>query len=878
MYVRSLLVCSLIHTFVGLASAAEVRGRVEDNSGAAIAGANIIVACPNDARTTMSDAAGRFEIQGLPRTRCTVAGSHVNFASTMVEVDLASADRANTRLVLPIQTLDAGVVVTTAGGIRETLTDVPSGVSIITGRDFAMRPYQVLPQVLREEPGVLVQQTTAAAGSPIIRGFTGQSNIYLVDGVRLNTSMWRSGPAQYMAWLSSANVDRLELVRGPMSVQYGSDALGGAVNVIAARPAFSASGVRFGGQADVMAASSDSSAGLDGTFTVRAPRAALSVGGGRKNVGDLRPGGGKDSHAAVARFLGLDSSTLYDRLPGTGYEQWNTQAIGQARIGLTGILSGSYRRERQSGISRYDRIEGGEGLFRSEITPQEFDFGVLRYEQAALPIVGSIRATFSYNRQLDGTTEQARPLATSAINSDETGVTALGYQVQATQRLSDHVVTYGVELYDETIDASRSSQVGATITPVRPLIPDGTTYRSTGVFAQVSSRELFDRVSLRGGVRFNTYNYQTKANSAFAIAAEDVDFDALTFNGAATVNIGRGLKAVFTAGRGFRAANASDLGSVGVSGGGGFEISPSTAKDLGAFVGTTDATDAVSTGVLAGGLKPESEMAYEAGLRFANSRVNVSATFFDLELKDAIARRALIFPTNVVGLTISGRTIDRQDAAGRAYIAIDARPIGTRANSSKGRILGVDVDALARLAPRWTARAWFSMANGRDIAADTYIRRMNPPMGGATVSWDGPRHLRVEGTMAFARAQTRLVTGDLTDARIGGRRTNAQIASYFNGTATDTGLVSGGILLATGETLAQVQTRLNGSTASSAFSHLFGEAPGYVTVGARALYPLSSHVDLVLIGENLTDKNYRLIGSGVDSAGRNAQVRLRVRW
>jgi hemoglobin/transferrin/lactoferrin receptor protein len=876
-YVRPLVVCSFLLLIATSAFATDLRGRVEDNSGAAIAGANVVVACPNDARTTVSDAAGRFEIQGLPRTRCTVAGSHANFATTMIEVDMTN-DRANTRLVLPIQTLDSAVVVTTSGGIRETASDVPSAVSVIGGRELAMRPYQVLPQVLREEPGVVVQQTTAAAGSPIIRGFTGQSNVYLVDGVRLNTSMWRSGPVQYFAWLSPANVDRLELVRGPMSVQYGSDALGGAVNVIPTRPAFSASGVRFGGQLDAMAASSDSSGGVDGTFTVRAPRVALAIGGGRKSVGDLRPGGGKDSHAAVTRFLGIDNAALYDKLPSTGYDHWNTQAIAQARVGATGIVSGFYRSDRQSGISRYDRINGGEGLYRSEITPQEFDLGVLRYEHAALPWVGSLRATFSYNRQLDGTIEQARPLATSAINADETGVTALGYQVQATQRFAGNVVTVGIERFNESIDATRTSQVGSTITPVRPLIPDGTTYSSTGLFAQASSREWFDRVNLRGGVRFNTYNYTTEANAGFAIAAEDVDFDALTFNGAATINLVKGLKAVFSASRGFRAANAADLGSVGVSGGGGFEISPSTAKELGAFIGTTDATDAVSTGVLAGGLKPESELAYEAGLRFANPRVNLSATFFDLELKDAISRRALIFPTNVVGLTISGRTIDRQDAAGRAFIAIDARPIGTRANSSKGRIRGVDVDGIVQFAPRWTARAWFSIANGKDLAANTYIRRMNPPMGGATLSWDAPYRLRVEGTMSFARAQTRLVTGDFTDARIGGRRTNAQIASYFNGTATDLGLVSGGILQATGETLAQVQTRLTGSTTSSAFSNLFAEAPGYVTVGARAMYPLSSRVDLIVIAENLTDKNYRVIGSGVDAAGRNAQVRLRVRF
>ena len=68
-------------------------------------------------------------------------------------------------------------------------TAVPEAMSITTRRDIDSRPYTLLPQVLREEPGILLQQTTSAQVSPIIRGFTGQSNIYLLDGVRLNTGL-----------------------------------------------------------------------------------------------------------------------------------------------------------------------------------------------------------------------------------------------------------------------------------------------------------------------------------------------------------------------------------------------------------------------------------------------------------------------------------------------------------------------------------------------------------------------------------------------------------------------------------------------------------------------------------------------------------------
>jgi outer membrane receptor protein involved in Fe transport len=856
------------------ANAAVLKGSVQDTSGGAVAEATIMLACPGTARTTTADARGRFELRDLPASRCTVAASREHFSSALVDVDLSSNGEITARLVLPVETLDTSLVVTPAVGGPEHAADVPAGLSVVGGQELRMRPATVLPDVLREEPGIVVQQTTAAAGSPIIRGFTGQSNVYLVDGVRLNTSMWRSGPVQYLAWLSAAGAERLEVVRGPMSVQYGSDALGGAINVISSRPGFSARGIEINGAFQSQIASANSSRGGDASVSIRGTRAALSIGGSRQSVGELRAGGGGDSHAAVTRYFGLPASTIADRMRGTGYDQWGLQASGQVRTGRDGIFSGVYRSDRQTGVNRYDRINGGEGLFRSEITPQRFDLGVLRYERASLGFLEGARVTFSVNRQLDGTVEQARP--TARIDSDRTGVTAYGYQAQVSRRFAGNIVTGGVERFDETIDAGRWQTTGATVTAIRPLIPDGTQYTSTGAFLQAASRDIFDRVSLRGGLRYNAYRYQTDANSAFSIAAEDVTMNAVTFNAAASIAITPSLRATASVGRGFRAANTADLGAVGVSGGGGFEISPNVAAGLNAIIGTTDGTDAVSTSKRVSGLAPESEYAYEAGLRYNGRHVSASATLFDLELYDAISRRALVFDTSVVGMIISGREIVRQDASGLAYIAIDPRPIGTRVNSSRGRIRGADLEGIVRLGPQWSARTYFSMANGRDLQTGAFLRRMNPPMGGLNVAWQrAPRGLRVEATMTYARTQTRLASGDLTDARIGGRRTTATIASYFNGTATDIGLVRNGILVPTGETLAQVQARVLGGAASGL---LFADAPGFVTFGARAMYPVTATVDVIVVGENLTDRNYRLIGSGVDAPGVNLVAKIRFRF
>ena len=104
------------------------------------------------------------------------------------------------------------------------------------GEELESRPVQLLPQALREETGVLVQQTTTAQASVFIRGFSAQRVVYLLDGVRFNTSTYRAGATQYLGWIDPAAVQRIEIVRGPSSVQYGSDAIGGVVNVLAQRP------------------------------------------------------------------------------------------------------------------------------------------------------------------------------------------------------------------------------------------------------------------------------------------------------------------------------------------------------------------------------------------------------------------------------------------------------------------------------------------------------------------------------------------------------------------------------------------------------------------------------------------------------------------
>jgi outer membrane receptor protein involved in Fe transport len=349
-----------------------------------------------------------------------------------------------------------------------------------------------------------------------------------------------------------------------------------------------------------------------------------------------------------------------------------------------------------------------------------------------------------------------------------------------------------------------------------------------------------------------------------------------TFQAGAVYLVHPSLTITGSVSRGFRAANAFDFGSIGLNGGAGFEISPYRAVELGAFRGSTDGATAVSTGRQVGDLDPERLMSYEAGLRWQTSRVSASVNVFDNEFHDAIERRTLIFDRNVVGEDLAGYPIIRMDAAGRAYVANEARPIVTRVNVSRSRILGYEGEMSVRLSPAWRARGWASMARGTELETDLPRRRMPPGMGGAAITWQpvGARWW-VEATMIAATRQDRLSDGDIGDARIGASRTPASIASFFNGTATDRGLVVNGRLVETGETLPEVQARVLGG---APLLPLFTETPGFAVVGVRAGMRLGARVDVTLIGENLGDRNYRLHGSGVDEPGLNLVARLRARF
>lgn len=179
----------------------------------------------------------------------------------------------------------------TARRIEAPPMRLPYMVNAIEAGELAERLPRSLPEALRDTPGAMVQKTAHGQGSPFIRGFTGFRTLLLVDGIRLNNSTFREGPNQYWNTVDPLTISRLEVVKGPSSVHYGSDAIGGTVNALTVGPGGYADGFGWERRAFYRVSSAESShtarAEVSGHFD---RDVGFSLGGSWKDYGDLRGG------------------------------------------------------------------------------------------------------------------------------------------------------------------------------------------------------------------------------------------------------------------------------------------------------------------------------------------------------------------------------------------------------------------------------------------------------------------------------------------------------------------------------------------------------------------------------------------------------------
>lgn len=130
-----------------------------------------------------------------------------------------------------------GEVVVTATRSEQPIADAPATMSVVTGTELRRRPVQDLAEALENEPGVAINGIGMTRRGISIRGMSNEHVLTLVDGRRINDASANMAHVDFdLGWVPSIAIDRIEVVRGPLSALYGSEALAGVINVITRRP------------------------------------------------------------------------------------------------------------------------------------------------------------------------------------------------------------------------------------------------------------------------------------------------------------------------------------------------------------------------------------------------------------------------------------------------------------------------------------------------------------------------------------------------------------------------------------------------------------------------------------------------------------------
>ncbi len=303
------------------APAGIIQGTVT-GSDSALAG--VRVSLIETGRVTTTDAQGHYRFSSIARGSYGISFAMVGYAPRVFRVRMENSDiTLNVSLVPSLVELPDLQV--TASPLATTALNSPQPTSVLGAADLAATGAPTLGETASSLPGVRSVSTGAGIGKPVIRGLTSNRVLVLANGQRMETAQWgdEHGPN-----IETADAQRIEVIRGPASVLYGSDALGGVINVIA-RPLPDAldKAPFMGGRAEASIASNNEMP--EGTLAVE----GASGGFGFRASGTARQGG--------------DVRTPDGKLPNSGLRTVGGEASAGLRGGWgSGQLTYAHRDER----------------------------------------------------------------------------------------------------------------------------------------------------------------------------------------------------------------------------------------------------------------------------------------------------------------------------------------------------------------------------------------------------------------------------------------------------------------------------------------------------------------------------------------------------
>jgi outer membrane receptor protein involved in Fe transport len=451
------------------------------------------------------------------------------------------------------------LVITATRTEKETF-DVPKPVSVVGYDEIRRKNPNSAADLFRELPGLDVTGVGTSQVRPSIRGQRGQRILLLADGMRLSNSRRQQSFGEIPALIDVNSLERVEIVRGPASVLYGTDAIGGVVNMITRRP--TAEGLH--GSTGYRYSTHDEQQHVMGRLFGRFRAWSFAAKGMFRNTDDYEAPSGSFGDITLAQ-----NTKVLD----TGTQDHSVEAYLGYELDSQKSFFVRYERYRAD-TAGFGYVDPGDyapsAPFIQILYPfQDFDKYTLGFRGAnlGLPVADrlDVLGYFQQNqRRLSNNVFVAfgPPGAGVDVTSNNyTDLATFGARVEAAKLVgSNLMLTYGVDLFrdgTENTDSSVTTVVGFGPPQVTqstvPLVPNAS-YLNTGLFLQ-GDLQLTERASIILGGRYQHVRAATRQTDGVSDPLQTETYNTLVGTANAIYRLTDRVSIVGSVGRGFRAPN-----------------------------------------------------------------------------------------------------------------------------------------------------------------------------------------------------------------------------------------------------------------------------------------------------------------------------------
>lgn len=483
----------------------------------------------------------------------------------------------NFRIEMEISTLNLNEVVISATRSRQNSVDIPSKIISLIPSEIALQNPQTSADLLGVSGELFIQKSQQGGGSPMIRGFATNRLLYIVDGVRMNTAIFRAGNIQNVINLDPFSFQNIEILFGPGSVIYGSDAIGGVMSFQTLSPQFSLNDKPYvTGKSLVRYASANQEQTGHFDVNIGFKKWAFISSISHFDFADLEQGAhGPDAYLKpyyVQTFDGKDHIIPQDnpllQIP-TAYAQTNIMQKIRFKPNKFWDIQYGFHYSETSPYGRYDRhnrIKNGAPRYAEwNYGPQIWMMNNLNIENTK-PTLLYDQFNIRFAQQFFEESRVDRSLNKIDRNTQKEHVEAYSLNIDLQKKAGiNHVLFYGIEyVINDVVSTGTIEDITTKLVSLGPSRYPTSKWSSAGVF--LNDQYNFSRkITIQSGLRYSNYSLNSKFDTSFyplPFTEANLQNHALTGSIGTVFHPTEKFSISFNLGTAFRAPNVDDIGKI----------------------------------------------------------------------------------------------------------------------------------------------------------------------------------------------------------------------------------------------------------------------------------------------------------------------------